>query len=170
MTSFALTTAIASLVIFASFVVLGVVKFTLLGSYSAYAAKWTQAVPIHNMHLWSIVTIIAALLLMPAMIERGEGNLLQCLGFFAPLYLVVVGFTPEWETNKKQRIIHIIGTALCATAAFAWLLFIRHLWWVCLIALAVMCAAAYFTKSWKTSYIFWLEMVMFSSAYAAAIF
>lgn len=170
MTTFALTTALISLALFAGFVALSVWKFGWQPSYSHFSAKWMEAVPMHNVNLWSLATIAAAMFMLPAMIERGEGNLLQCLGFFTPLYLIVVGFTPEWETNKQQHTVHIIGTVLCAAAALCWLLFVRHLWWVCLIAAAVMGAAAYFTKTWRTCYVFWLEMAMFAATYAAVIF
>ena len=169
MTTFSYITAIASLVIFAGFVAYSVFSFGWPSSYSSFAKKWIERLPMHNVNLWSIVTAVVAFLLFPAMIERGEGNLLQCLGFFAPLYLLVVAFTPKWETEHKQYVIHCVGTALCAAAALAWLIVIRHLWWVLLIALGVMAAAAFLTKTFKASWFFWLEMAFFGAAYAATI-
>ena len=159
-----------SFVLLAGFIALSVWRFSWRKSYSAYAAKWIEFVPMHNVNVWSMVTFIAAFLMLPAMVERGEGNLLQCLGFFTPLYLIVVALTPRYETVHKQYVIHLIGTILCAATATAWLFFVRHLWWVGLISLAVMAAAAYFTKTWKKSYVFWLEMALFAASYAAAIF
>ena len=166
MTSFAFVTTIASLVIFAGFVILGEETFGQLPSYSAYAAKWTEKVPMHNVYLWSLVTIIVALLLVPAMLEVGEGNLLQCLGFFAPIYLVVVGFTPEWETNPTQKKVHVIGASLCALIATLWIVLVCRLWWVALCALALMLGISIATKRFKGNYVFWGEMALFAATYA----
>lgn len=170
MTPFALTTAIISLVLFAGFVTLSVWRFGWRKSYSSYAAKWIEFVPMHNINVWSVVTVVVAFLILPSMLERGEGNLVQCLGFFVPLYLAVVAFTPRYETEHSQYVVHVIGTIVCAAIAVAWLIFVRHLWWVLLIALAVFGAVAYLTKTYKTSYVFWLEMAMFASVYAAVLF
>ena len=169
MTTFPLVTTIISLALFAGFVGLGIRKFGLLPSYSAYSSKWNEAVPIHNMNLWSIVTIAAALLLVPAMVERGQGNPWQFLGFFAPLYLVLVGFTPEWEANPTQHKVHVIGAISCAAISAVWLAVICHLAWLIGVSFLVMLCAAFATKSIKTCYVFWLEMTMFATVYVALI-
>jgi len=167
MTTFALVTSILSLVLFVGFIGISIRKFTLRRSYSDFAPKWVEAVPMHNMNLWSIVTIAVAILLMPALIERGEGNALQCFGFFAPIYLIVVAFTPRFLTDKKQKIVHICGTIACAICAIIWLFFICHLWWVGLISLFVMLCVSYATRTLKSSWVFWAEMALFAAVYAA---
>lgn len=150
------------------FVVWSVSRFGWSKSYSSYAALWEEAVPMNsNMHLWSIITAVVAAMLVPAMIESGEGSALQCLGFFTPLYLIVVAFTPEYATVRKQKIIHYVGAISCAVLATAWIIFVRHLIWVPLSLLALAIFAAVTTKTMKKDYIFWGEMVMFASSYAA---
>lgn len=169
MTTFALTTTLLSLVIFAVFIIIGIRKFGLLGSYSAYSSKWTEAVPLHNVNIWSIVTVIVAMLLAPALIEQGEGNPWQCLGFFAPIYLIVVAMTPRWETDKKQKCVHVIGAALCALIALLWLALVRHqLWLPVVTALAAWCAG-YATVTAKKSLVFWAEMAAFSAVYVSLL-
>ena len=169
MTTFAILSTIISLIVFAGFVVLSVKKFGWLHSYSAFAAKWNEAVPINNAHLWSIVTIFSAFFLIPAMLEAGDESPLQFLGFAAPVYLAVVGLTPEWETKNKQKIIHLIGTGICAAAALMWLILALRLWYLIPISLLIVGCAAYFTHTIKISYIFWLEMVMFLAVYTAVL-
>jgi hypothetical protein len=165
MTTFALVTTIVSLVLMAGFSALSIVKFGWQLAYSSFSSKWMEAVPMHNVNLWSIVTFFIAVLLMPAMIEVGEGSVVQFLGFFAPLYLLVAAFTPKWETDKKQGRIHFIGTVLCATVSIAWIIFVAHLWWVLPIGFVAAAIPAYFTKTYKTSWVFWLEMAAFTSVY-----
>ena len=170
MTTFALVTTLVSLVILGGFTAYSVWRFGWRGSYSSYAAKWAEAVPLEsNTNVWSIVTIVAAILICFALLERGEGDPLQFLGFFSPLYLAVVAFTPKYEEKRKQRIIHISGAVLCAAVSLVWLIAIRNAWWAILITAIGALAAAYFTGTIKKSYIFWLEMAMFGAVYAAVI-
>lgn len=180
MTTFSLVTTILALVIFAGFVTLSVVKFGWQKSYSAFAPKWTEAVPIDNhTRLWSIVTFVVALLLAFGMIEQGEGHPWQALGFFAPLYLMVVSYTPEYQDQpgdddkmrakrKRQRIIHYIGTILCAAVSAVWLFLAgpRGIFFFSLMAALV---AGIVTRSINSSLIFWAEMAMFGAVFAARL-
>ena len=169
MTTFSLITTILALVIFVGFVAISVRKFGWLRSYSAYAAKWTEAVPINrHTHLWSIVTIIVALLLACGMLEQGEGHPLQFLGFFAPVYLAIVAFTPEYETNRQQRIIHYIGTILCAAASVAWVWFAGPQGTIIFSLIAALLLGI-LTRSINNSLIFWAEMAMFGAVFAARL-
>ena len=179
MTPFVITTLL-SIAIIVSFLVISIRKFGWLTSYSAYNVEWDKAVPIHNAHLWSIVTFVVAFLFMPATIQAGAKNALQFLGFFVPLYLFIVAIFPiteekpdmnEFERKdfKAKRIIHVTGAILCAIAIFLWVILVCRLWWVLIAALAAVAAAAYFTKTYKTSYIFWGEMVLFLTGYTAIL-
>lgn len=180
MTTFALVTTILSIVLMLGFVSLGVRKFGLLTSYSAYNVEWDKAVPMHNVHLWSIVTFVIAFLFMPATIELGSHNPWQFLGFFAPLYLFIVAIFPiteekpdmnEYERKewKRKRIIHVTGAIGCAVAIVLWVILVCKLWWVCLIALAVVIGLGLATKTIKTSYVFWGEMALFISGYTSIL-
>lgn len=180
MTTFSLVTTILALVIFAGFVSISVRKFGWLRSYSAYAAKWTGAVPINgHTHLWSIVTFLAALLLAFGMIEQGEGHPWQALGFFAPAYLMVVSFTPEYQDQpgdddkmrakrKRQRIIHYIGTILCAICATVWT-YLAAPAAVLIVPFIAAWIAGIVTKTIERSLIFWSEMGMFAAVFAARL-
>lgn len=166
MTTVSLITTLASLALFGGFVGLSVHRFGWRRSYSAYAAKWHEAVPLaSNTHLWSIVTVVVALLLVPALLERGEGDPWQFLGFFAPMYLCFAAFTPDYETDKRQMKIHIIGTSLCALVSVAWICFVAERWWTIPVALVAAWLAAYATITVKKSWLFLLEMAMFAAAY-----
>lgn len=153
------------MIILFGFMILGLRTFGLLGSYSQYASKWTEAVPLNNIHLWSLVTFIAAFLLMPVMIELGEGNPLQCLGFFAPVYLMIVSLTPEFQVKPVQRKIHTWGASLCAVMAFAWMIFIQHAYVPVSLSFLLALLGGYATKSLVSSKIWWGEIFMFLGVY-----
>lgn len=180
MTTFSLITTILALVIFVGFVAFGVIKFGWQKSYSAFASKWTEAMPIDNhTHLWSIVTIVVAILLAFGMIEQGEGHPLQFLGFFAPIYLIIVGFTPEYQDKpgdddkmrakrKRQRIIHYIGTILCTLCVIIWT-YLAAPAAVLILPFIVAWIAGIVTKTIERSLIFWSEMGMFAAVFAARL-
>lgn len=157
-----------SFAILASFIVLSCALFYgVPGSYSAFSAEWRTMFP--RLNLWSVVTAVAAFCMAPPMIEAGAGDPLQCLGFCAPLYLIIVACTPEWDIKRTQHIVHTGGAIVCAVAAFAWLLFIRGHWWVVVPCLAAAVVAGWRTKTLPGSLVFWGEMVMFASVYLSLI-
>ena len=170
MTIFALISTFASLLLFGGWLALSVRRFGWLGSYSAYASRWTEAVPLGNHTcLWSIVTILVAMLLCPAMIEAGDESPLQVLGFAAPVYLGVVSFTPKWETDKRQRRVHVIGAMACAVIALLWLILALRLWFYPVIAFALALTVSLMSRTLRTSYVLWGELALFSAVYAALI-
>jgi len=183
MTTFALVTTILSIVILTGFVALGIRKFGLQPSYSAYAPKWKKAVPIHNVNLWSLVTIIVAILFMFGMIEAGAGSPWQFLGFLSPAYLVLVALTPLKDEedekdesseevkkdNKRKRITHVVGAILCSVATVAWLILVAHKIWLAPIALYIPFCFGFASRSCKSSATLWSELALFIAGYIAII-
>lgn len=177
MTTFALVTTILSIVLMLGFVSLGVRKFGLQPSYSAYAPHWKKAVPIHNVNLWSLITIVVALLFMPGMIQAGAGSPWQFLGFLSPAYLVLVALTPLKDEsseevkkeNKRRRITHVVGAILCAIATVAWLILTVHKPWLIPVALYIPFCAGYASRSCKSSATLWSEMALFVGGYLAIL-
>jgi hypothetical protein len=161
---------IISLLLFVCFVAISIVKFGLLPSWSAYGLKWAQSHPIPNLNIWSAINIIVALLLIPPMIERGIDNPWQFLGFFAPLYLIVVGLTPNFDKVDgkwtKEGLVHTFGAFGCAIMSTLWM---AYEWWVILITAGVMLLLALTTNSLRESIVFWAEMALFPAAYAVLL-
>lgn len=178
--TFSLVTLIASIVLMLAFIGISIYKFKLLPSYSAYSPAWDKTVPIKGMHLWSIVTFFIALLFMPALIELGDGKIFQFLGFFSPIYLMMIALFPledmteDMHESDKKRIernlkIHIISAILCAVAVLSWVIFVMKMWWMVLIAVIAILIGGLLTKSLKSSFTFWSEMILFISGYGAAL-
>ena len=165
-----LTCTILSFILLVGFIALSTfLNRELPGSYSAFSALWADEIPMSNLNVWSIVTAIVAFLMVPPMIEAGDGSYFQCLGFFAPLYLIVVSLTPEWDIDKRQHRVHVIGAALCAFLALLWLVLIRGHWWlVCACFVAAVIAGSW-TKTLPGCRVFWGECVMFLSVYLSLI-
>lgn len=162
------TISIISALILGLFIIMGVCKFGLLKSYSAYAKMWNASVPIHNANLWSIVTIVAALMIIPAMIDLGEDNPFQVLGFATPIYLIIVGLTPEWEDKERQHVVHTVAAIVCACFAIFWMVAVAHSMIPLLVSTFLAITAAGATKRYD-AYIFWGEMICFMATYLTLI-
>lgn len=154
-----------SFVTFLTFNSLSISKWGLPASYSALSARWMEWCPAAGLPLWSVVTCLVAALLMPVLLEQGEGSALQFLGFFCPLYLIIVSLTPRWATDKRQYRVHVWGAALCAVCGLAWIVVVKGLWLAVAGPLAVALVAALLTKTLRTSLVLWGEYVMFAGMY-----
>lgn len=145
------------------------IKGEIPASYSALGTDVGEYFPGAPINPWSVVTFLVAFLMLPPMIEAGDGSLWQCLGFFAPLYLIVVALTPDWATDRRQLWIHRIGAGICAVMALLWLVIIRGdlgLTFVIYIACAV---AGTVSRSIERCVTFWLEAGLFLSVYGSLI-
>ena len=91
------------------------------------------------------------------------------MGFLTPVYLITVACTPNWETNKKEHIIHSTVAIFCAIAALLWIILIRKQFYIALISTIVFILLGLFTKTFKRAYTFWGEMAMFSMVYCSLL-
>jgi len=159
---------ISTLLLF-GFIFAGVARFGLLPSYSDYAPFWGKAVPINNMNLWSVVTLVSAFLLCPALLELGTASAFQFLGFLVPLHLIVVSLTPRWKTDRRQCIIHFISAGLCALGGLLWLTLVMDAWRLLAIVGTFVLTLALFSGSLRSSAVFWGEMMMFLSVFLTVL-
>ena len=168
-----LVCTIISMVLFIGFNIICLSKYGLLSCYSAYGPKWAEWEKEHpymkGLNVWSLVTILTAIFLIPPMIITGIGSSLQFLCFFAPLYLFLVAFTPHYNTDKRQNIIHQIGAWTCVVLIFIWLIAVVHKWIVLLPVLILMIIIGLGTGTLKKSITYYLEMMMFLSTYIVLI-
>lgn len=159
---------LATLLLF-GFIFAGVARFGVLPSYSDYSSMWGKAVPMNNMNVWSIVTMLSAFLLCPALIEIGAASAWQFLGFLTPLYLIIVSLTPNWKTNITQWRVHMIFAALCALGGLAWIFLVAHTLKLFAIIVAFVFTLAMFSGLARRCSIFWGEMIMFLSVYVSTL-
>ena len=152
-----------SAVLFFGFVVLCVKKFGLLSCYSAYGAKWMPEYA-SQINWWSMVTIGSALLLVPVLLEGSEDSMFQFTGFLAPVFITLVGATPNYQENKQAFWTHQIGAWGTVLFVSVYAFVIPHLLWIILALLVVMLVVSLFTGI-KQTWMFWAEMAMYISTY-----
>lgn len=159
---------LVSMILLFGFIIIGTAKFGILPSYSAHSTKWLDVFP--KFSLWTVVTLIASMLLVPVLIELGESNPLQFLGFFAPVYLIAVSLTPRWELDNIEHKYHIIFAALCAVAGIAWTLFVAHTAYILLFVAIAVIVTGLLTRTLLYAKTFWAEMVAFLSVYFSILY
>ena len=116
----------------------------------------------------SMMTLLA-FFLMPAWIEMSEGSNFQFTAFLSAAAVLFVGAAPAFKDSDMENKVHSISALICAAAAMAWICLVTPYWYVILIILAVVIGLSIVTKTWKTCYIYWLEMVAFVSTFISII-
>ena len=99
MDGFGLFCTIVSMLLMVVFNIICIKKYGLLSCFSAYGEKWEQYSKEHNLlntNIWSIITIVSAMLLVPPILVTSAGYTLQFMCFVCPLYLFLVGITPDY--------------------------------------------------------------------------
>lgn len=172
MDGFGLICTSISMLMLLIFNIISIRRYGLLSCYSAYGEKWEEygkEVGIKNLNLWTTITNVSAVLLVPPMLVASEGTVLQSVCFFAPLYLIMVGATPDYAYFKNHKTIHVCGVLLCVVSLIIWLSFISGkiiiLWPVSILLLTV----ALGTNTLKESWLYYLEMTLYITAYVALL-
>ena len=174
MDGFSLTCAIISMVFMVVFNFICIRKFGLLSCFSAYGAKWGDWAKTHiNMagttNIWTHITIVSALLLIPPVLTTTIGNQLQFLFFFMPAYLLLVGLTPDYKEDYKHYVYHLIGVGLTALSLIFWLIYAVHKIGILFPVLTLALIIAFATNTFKGSWIYYLEMTLYLTAYIALL-
>lgn len=107
--------------------------------------------------------------LMPCWIEMSEGSPFQFLSFLSAGALLFVAFAPAFKESDLENTVHQVSAYCCAAFAMLWIILVTPYWYVILIVLSVIATLAIVTKTVKSSYIYWLEMVAFISTFIAIV-
>jgi hypothetical protein len=107
--------------------------------------------------------------LIPCWLQISEGSLFQFTAFLSGASLLFVGASPYFKNAGLEGFVHSMSAYMCAGFAILWIILVTKLWWIILIVLALVVVAAILTKTWKTCYIYWLEMVAFVSTFISMI-
>lgn len=119
--------------------------------------------------LFPAIMYLVVAFMMPAWITMSEGSDFQFLAFLAPAAIAFVGTAPAFLSSNLENKVHTIAALIAAACSLLWVILVTPYWWIILVWVGIITALAFFTKSVKASYIYWLEMVAFGSTFTAAI-
>lgn len=117
--------------------------------------------------LWSYVIFIAAMLLVPPMLELTAGKMLQFVAFLAPVSLFLVAITPRWATSNGQYWVHNIGVISAVLFSGIFTVLFHNLAWF-LLAGALL--AATFGLIYKRYWLWFAELAIYAAMYAEILY
>jgi hypothetical protein len=119
--------------------------------------------------LFPTMMTMLGMCLMPCWIHLSEGSPFQFLSFLSSAALLFVGFAPAFKSSYLENRVHQVSAYLCAAFAILWIILVTPFWYVILIVFGLVTVLAIVTKTWKTSYIYWLEIVAFVSTFVSIL-
>lgn len=122
-----------------------------------------------NGWLFCLMMYLVVALMMPAWITLSEGSNFQFLAFLAPASIAFVGTAPRFKSGGLENKVHMTSAYIAAACSLAWVALVTPYWVAILIYVVFEGAKAFFSKTYKTCLVYWLEQVAFLSTFTAAI-
>lgn len=116
-----------------------------------------------------LMMYLVVALMMPAWITLSEGSAFQFLAFLAPAAILFVGTAPAFKSSSLENAVHQVSAYIAAALSILWIILITPYWWIILIWLGLVIIMSIFTSSYKSSYIYWLELAAFGSTFTSTI-
>ena len=120
-------------------------------------------------YLFCMMMYLVVACMMPVWIGMSENSDFQFLAFIAPASIAFVATAPAFLSSDLENKVHSISAVIAALCSLLWVVLVTPYWWVILAWLAAVALTAYFTKTIKAAYIYWLETVAFGATFTATI-
>lgn len=119
--------------------------------------------------LFPTMMTLLTIFLMPCWLEISEGSNFQFTAFLAAAGILFVGAAPAFKSSSLENMVHQVSAYFAAAMAMLWICLVTPYWYIILIVLGIIVFLAIVTKTVKSGYIYWLEMVAFISTFASII-
>lgn len=119
--------------------------------------------------LFPAMMYLVVAFMMPAWITMSEGSSFQFLSFLAPAGILFVGTAPAFLSSNLENMVHQVSAYLAAAFSLLWIILVTPYWWTIFVFLGLVELGAFLTKTYKTSYVYWLEMVAFGATFTSTI-
>lgn len=115
--------------------------------------------------LFPATIMMLAICLLPCWIDISKGSNFQFLSFLSVLSLAFVGASPTFKDDTLDNKVHNISAIISVICALLWIVLVTNYWYVILIMVAIVIVAATLTKTFKTCYMYWIEVATFMSTF-----
>lgn len=136
---------------------------SLSNTYYLYKEKYNKG------WLFCLMMYAVVALMMPAWISLSEGSNFQFLSFLAPAAIMFVGTAPRFKDFKLENKVHSYSAIIAAICSILWVIIVTPYWCIIIGWLVCTIGMAYITKTYKTCYIYWLELIAFGGTFTSAI-
>ena len=120
-------------------------------------------------YLFCLMMSAVVAFMMPAWLTLSEGSTFQFLAFLAPMSIAFVGTAPKFKDDKLEGNVHSVSAIIAAACSLLWVALVTPYWVAIPIYVVFEGAKAFFSKTYKTCLVYWLEQVAFLSTFTAAI-
>lgn len=120
-------------------------------------------------YLFPVMMFSISGLLLPSWLNATEGSNLQFLSFLTCASIMFVGAAPNFKGVSIENKVHTISAIVAAICAMLWCIFVVGSWGIILGYLLLILTLSLVTRTIKSSYTFWLEMITFLSLYTSLI-
>lgn len=117
--------------------------------------------------LFPAMIALMVMFLLPCWLQISEGSDFQFSAFLSMAALMFVGACPTFLDSDMENKVHSISAIICAIFALLWIILVTPFWYIIPIILEIIAVISVVTKTWKTCYTYWLEMVAFVSTFIA---
>ena len=119
--------------------------------------------------VFPIMMYVMVALLMPNWITLSSGSTFQFLSFLAPTGILFVGTAPAFKSSSLENSVHQVSAYLAAAFSLLWIGLVTPFWYIIPIVLVLIALLAIVTRTIKSSYIYWLEMVAFLATFISIL-
>ena len=119
--------------------------------------------------LFPAMMVIIACCLLPSWLEISKNENLEFMAFLSVGGMLFTGFTPTFKNSDLEDKIHTYSAYLSSAFALLWIIFVTQLWYVIVLTFIFISLITYFTKTFKSSYVYCLETVVFISTFIAIL-
>lgn len=159
-------TGLATL-IYLSYNVVTLAEFNVPNSLSATYYLYGETEKPDRRHLFTIMMVSMAILLMPAWLDISEGSDFQFTTFIAACGLIFTGMIPEFKKDKFNKITHTVCALIAATGAMAWVILVAGTWSTIVLYSSFIVLLSFLTSTYETSFTYWIETVTFLSTFTS---
>ena len=169
-----LAIVIFSLSLFILYNIISLVRFKVPTSLSNTFYLWNNSYKHAGISFTAMMGSMG-LSLLPAWLELGEiispwSTNLNFLAFFACAAICFVGVAPAFKSNKLEGTVHTASAIAAAVASLVWCLVVCwQIMYVPILTAGLVAAVAAFSKTFKSSLIYWLEMMAFGATFITVI-
>lgn len=166
MTWILILTGLATL-IYLSYNIVALAKFNVPESLSNTYYLYGETEKPNRKHLFTIMMVSMAMLLIPAWLDISEGSNFQFTAFIAACGIISTGMIPEFKKNKFNNTAHTVSALIAAAGSIAWIILVAGAWSTILLYLLFVILLSFLTSSYKTSFTYWMETVAFLATFTS---
>lgn len=116
-----------------------------------------------------LMMFIVGFLLLPSWIEISNNSNLQFLVFLSVGSIFFTGSSPAFFSSKLENYVHMLSAYMATICALLWVIFVANALHIVIIWLLIMLLFSIFTRSIKSSYIYWIENIALLSTFCSIL-